>query len=111
MKKLFIAVIMMFVLIISNGCEKTTANNIKEIKNLVQQEIFTQEDQRYYIFFYRDNCGDCEKVKPFVLDYVEDKEKLLLVKKLIKEKKVCHSLFYKNDKRVMTWKNFRSATV
>lgn len=71
MKKIFIAVIMMFVLIISNGCEKTTANNIKEIKNLVQQEIFTQEDQRYYIFFYRDNCGDCEKAKPFVLDYVE----------------------------------------
>ena len=36
--------------------------------------------------------------KKIVLIYVEDKEKLELVKKLIKEKKVCHSLFYKNDK-------------
>ena len=36
--------------------------------------------------------------KKIVLSYVEDKEKLELVKKLIKEKKVCHSLFYKNDK-------------
>jgi len=36
--------------------------------------------------------------KKIVLDYVEDKEKLAIVKKLIKEKKVCHSLFYKNDK-------------
>lgn len=35
--------------------------------------------------------------KKIVLDYVEDKEKVLLVKKLIKEKKVCHSLFYKKD--------------
>jgi len=35
--------------------------------------------------------------KKIVLDYVEDKEKLELVKKLIKEKKVCHSLFYKKD--------------
>ena len=38
--------------------------------------------------------------KKIVLDYVEDKEKLLLVKKLIKEKKVCHSLFYKKDKSI-----------
>lgn len=36
--------------------------------------------------------------KKIVLDYVEDKEKLALVKKLIKERKVCHSLFYKEDK-------------
>ncbi|MBQ8472550.1 MAG: hypothetical protein IJ501_03505 [Bacilli bacterium] len=36
--------------------------------------------------------------KKIVLDYVEDKEKLALVKKLIKEGKVCHSLFYKEDK-------------
>ena len=35
--------------------------------------------------------------KKIVLDYVEDKEKLVLVKKLIKEGKVCHSLFYKKD--------------
>ena len=36
--------------------------------------------------------------KKIVLDYVEDKEKLAIVKKLIKEGKVCHSLFYKKDK-------------
>ena len=35
--------------------------------------------------------------KKIVIDYVEDKEKVKLVKKLIKEKKVCHSLFYKGD--------------
>lgn len=36
--------------------------------------------------------------KRIVLNYVEDKEKLALVKKLIKDGKVCHSLFYKGDK-------------
>ena len=36
--------------------------------------------------------------KKIVLNYVEDKEKLAIVKKLIKEGKVCHSLFYKKDK-------------
>ena len=35
--------------------------------------------------------------KKIVIDYVEDKEKVALVKKLIKEHKVCHSLFYKKD--------------
>ena len=35
--------------------------------------------------------------KKIVIDYVEDKEKVKLVKKLIKEGKVCHSLFYWKD--------------
>ena len=38
--------------------------------------------------------------KKIVLDYVEDKEKVELVKKLIKEGKVCHSLFYKGDRSI-----------
>ncbi len=38
--------------------------------------------------------------KKIVLDYVENQEKIALVKKLIKEHKVCHSLFYKNDKSI-----------
>ena len=39
--------------------------------------------------------------KKIVIDYVEDKEKVLLVKKLIKEHKVCHSLFYKGDTSIL----------
>ncbi len=39
--------------------------------------------------------------KRIVLKYVEDKDKVAMVKKLIKEKKVCHSLFYKGDKSIL----------
>ena len=39
--------------------------------------------------------------KKIVLNYVEDKEKVELVKKLIKEHKVCHSLFYKKDTSIL----------
>ena len=39
--------------------------------------------------------------KKIVLKYVEDKDKVEIVKKLIKEKKVCHSLFYKKDKSIL----------
>jgi D-aspartate ligase len=38
-----------------------------------------------------------------VYKYVEDKEKIKRIKKLVKEKKVCHSLFYKKDLKFSRW--------
>lgn len=38
--------------------------------------------------------------KKIVLKYVNEPKKIAIVKKLIKERKVCHSLFYKNDKSI-----------
>ena len=46
--------------------------------------------------------------KKIVIDYVEDKEKVKLVKKLIKEGKVCHSLFYKRDMSILRLKYLSS---
>lgn len=34
---------------------------------------------------------------PIVYKYVQDKEKITQIKRLVKENKVCHSLYYKKD--------------
>lgn len=44
--------------------------------------------------------------KQIVLKYVKDKEKVAQIKKLIKEKKVCHSLWYKKDLNISRLKYF-----
>ena len=44
---------------------------MKGIKNLSQQEIYEQKEDKYYIFCYRDGCSGCEDTKPYVLAYIK----------------------------------------
>lgn len=35
-----------------------------------KEQIFQIDEEKYYVFIYRDGCTYCGKVKPFLLDYV-----------------------------------------
>lgn len=65
-KGLFIllAIIGLFTL---GGCKHKTDMSV--VKNLVQQEIFDQKEEKYFVFFYIDDCSGCEETKPYIVNY------------------------------------------
>ncbi|MGI6710155.1 MAG: hypothetical protein ACOX4W_01725 [Bacilli bacterium] len=63
-----INIILLIILIgILTGCKDKNV----EIKSLIQNEIYTQEEDRYFVYFYKDNCGYCDLTKPIILDYLK----------------------------------------
>jgi thiol-disulfide isomerase/thioredoxin len=66
---LLLIVITMFVLV---GCSKKT-----EFNEINAEEVFTTEG-KYFVYFYKDDCDDCEQTKPVIIDYMkkieDDKE-------------------------------------
>lgn len=62
--------LIMLISLLSYGCT-SIESDMSGIKNLVQQEIYKQKEERYYVFFYRDGCSGCEEVKPIVLKYIK----------------------------------------
>lgn len=73
MKRLYKGIILLLVISvfgILSGCS-STKSDMKGIKNLVQQDIFKQKEEKYWVFFYREGCSGCEEVKPYVLKYID----------------------------------------
>lgn len=73
---LLLIVITMFVLV---GCSKET-----EFKEIKAEEVFTTEG-KYFVYFYKDDCADCEQTKPVIIDYmkrIEDDKELADKKKI-----------------------------
>ncbi len=68
MKKILLMLLILLSVVLV-GCG--TPGDISQLKNLEQQEIFTQKEDRYYVFFYRDGCNGCEQTKPYILNYVK----------------------------------------
>ncbi len=65
MKKLIALVLVSMLAITLAGCKKET-----KITYLSGQEIFEQEGT-YFVVFFRDDCADCEQVKPLVITYLD----------------------------------------
>lgn len=70
MYKIAILLLFMFIIMFASGC-KSVESDMKGIKNLVQQEIYEQKEEKYLLFFYREGCSGCENVKPIVLKYIK----------------------------------------
>lgn len=68
MKRAIIVLIVIILSAVLVGCNKT---DMKGIKNLTQQEIYEQKEDKYYIFFYRDGCSGCEDTKPYIKAYIK----------------------------------------
>ena len=64
-------IILMFIVLSAalSGCKKSS--DMDGIKNLKQQEIFTQSENKYYVFFYREGCSGCEDTKPYIKAYIK----------------------------------------
>lgn len=67
MKKLIIVLLFCFIFISLFACKKE--NKYLELKELTESQIFTQEEEVYYVYFHKDNCTGCETVKTDVMHY------------------------------------------
>lgn len=64
MKKILLGVMLVFGLVMLGGCnEKSVLVDVKA------EDLFTMEGN-YFIFFYKDDCSDCEQTKPIVINYI-----------------------------------------
>ena len=68
MKKILLLILVILCFGVS-ACSKNT--DMKGIKNLNEQKIFEQKEDKYYVFFYRDGCSGCEDTKPYILAYIK----------------------------------------
>lgn len=68
--KVFFLIQIMLIVFFAYGCS-SAKSDMKGIKNLVQQELYTQKEEKYYVFLYREGCSGCEEVKPIVLKYIK----------------------------------------
>ena len=64
MKKVTILLVMMAILAVLSGCGKTKLNDLN------QETLFNAAD-RYYVYFYRDDCPACQEVYPVIVQYLE----------------------------------------
>ena len=62
--------LLLILIVLLVGCKEESVY----IKPLIQNEIFTQTEDRYFVYFYKDNCGFCETTKPIILDYLNSLE-------------------------------------
>lgn len=67
MKKVILLVLVLVGLFTLSGCKYESDMDV--VKNLVQQQIFEQKEEKYFIFFYLDGCTGCEETKPSVMNY------------------------------------------
>lgn len=67
MKKVILLVLIMVSAFTLCGCKKST--DMDYLKSLTQQNIFTQKEEKYFVFFYRDDCTGCEETKPYIINY------------------------------------------
>lgn len=72
--KVIIILLVIYVLFLASGCNGVESD-LKGIKNLVQQEMYTQKEDKYLVFIYRESCPDCENVKASVLEYISARKK------------------------------------
>lgn len=68
MKKVVLLILFIIISSFLVGCG---SSDMKGIKNLTQQQIYEQKEDKYYIFFYREGCSGCEDTKPYILAYIK----------------------------------------
>lgn len=63
MKKTLAMLFVLLAAILFVGCSKKESIPEKNV-----DDIFTGEG-KYFVYFYRDDCPDCEKTKPLIINY------------------------------------------
>ena len=67
MKKFIILSLIVVILTIAFGCKHD--DEYLDLTSIRESQIFTQEQDEYFIYFHRDNCSGCETVKTQVYHY------------------------------------------
>lgn len=79
---------------------RNTGSGYNVAKFIVDSFIENKDDEKKETIFVKEPFFWYVVPKRIVLKYVDDKEQIAMVKKLLKEKKCCHSLFYKGDRSI-----------
>lgn len=66
MKNIFTLFLITFLSIALISCNKEDTYKKFEDKHLKVQTTFTQKEKEYYVYFYKEGCPGCEKVKDLV---------------------------------------------
>ncbi len=69
MKKfcLFILILSLFMLA---GCG-SVPGELQGVSNIKKQDIFMQKLDKYYVYFHRVECADCDQSAPYVINYAQ----------------------------------------
>ncbi|MGD9886575.1 MAG: hypothetical protein AB7T03_01275 [Bacilli bacterium] len=67
MKKAILIALFIFIgFLVGCGKERGELNNVS---NISPEEIFNQKEDKYYVYFHRIDCADCEESAPYVINY------------------------------------------
>jgi hypothetical protein len=69
MKKAFLALILTFILSVMSGCSKV--GELNGVKNISKEDIFNQPEDKYFVYFHKIDCEDCEATDPYVIQYAQ----------------------------------------
>lgn len=101
MKKVLGLAVVLLALFVMSGCQKS--NSLKEI-NL--DELFTMEGN-YFVYFYRDDCPDCEAVKPVVINY----NNLVTENKEHEGKRIVYAINLSKPENASVYRAYQSAVL
>ncbi|MDD3437673.1 MAG: hypothetical protein PHC64_11030 [Candidatus Gastranaerophilales bacterium] len=67
MKKVFLLLVLLFSIATLSGCNQ--AGSLQGVISIKKEDIFNQKEDKYYIYFHRLDCEDCEASAPYVIQY------------------------------------------
>lgn len=67
MKKFMFFCLLLFGAMVLNGC--SNKGELEGVANIKCDDIFNQEEDKYYVYFHRLNCEDCDSSAPYVIQY------------------------------------------
>jgi len=94
MKNIFTLFLITFLSTLLISCNKEDTYKTFEDKHLKVQTTFTQKEKEYYVYFYKEGCPGCEKVKDLVFKQAKNTTLPLY---FINEKDVGDLLLRTND--------------
>ncbi|NLD26938.1 MAG: hypothetical protein GX661_06220, partial [Acholeplasmataceae bacterium] len=69
MKKFFLILILTIALTVMSGCNKV--GELSGVKNISKEDIFNQPEDKYFVYFHKLDCEDCEATAPYVIQYAQ----------------------------------------
>lgn len=93
--KILLFIILLTCIITFVGCKKNDYPNDLKIS---VGDIYSQNENNYYVFFYKDSCPYCEDVFPTINNYInsEDKKVKLYVCDLSDKEKFVYNIYIDN---------------
>ena len=67
MKKFIIMILLLFSFLVLVSCKEK--NEYLELTELNENQVFTQKEEEYYIYFHKDNCSGCASIITDVQHY------------------------------------------